>query len=431
MSLAEPIAVSTLKNEIVARKTTKKVLLLGNDDRVVLAVLRGLGRNGVSVHVAWCNPKSPALKSCYVSQFHPIPPYDADSDLWLESLHRVLRGNDFDLVIPCNDFAVVPLQAERERLGRHDNWYLINDEAFRVAFDKGSTSQIAAELGINLPKEFSISPDRCRQISELDELDTIDGQPLRFPVYVKPRSSITQSDVAHKRPAQKIHSPSELATALRNASCNEFPAEGILIQEGFSGIGVGVEVLASEGKILMQIQHRRLRETIDGGSTYRETIAEIPDLSDATEKLVRRLDYTGVGMFEFRYAPDTGEWVFLEINARFWGSLPLAIAAGANFPFALYELIVNGRNDFDSEYRVGTRCRNLIQDFRAYRKQPGETFGIANLLLGRDHLDFFAADDWRPQIATLNEFVGSVIRKILRTAINWRHHVLIFLLMKV
>ena len=163
----------------------------------------------------------------------------------------------------------------------------------------------------------------------------------------------------------------------------------------------------------MQIQHRRLRETIDGGSTYRETIAEIPALSDATAKLVERLDYTGVGMFEYRYDPATGDWVFLEINARFWGSLPLAIAAGANFPFALYDLLVHGRMDVDSNYEVGTRCRNLVKDFRDYRKQPGATFGLGNILLGKDHLDFFARDDWRPQAATLGAFFVSAITKVL------------------
>ena len=130
--------------------------------------------------------------------------------------------------------------------------------------------------------------------------------------------------------------------------------------------------------------------------------------------MVERLRYTGVAMFEFRYSPHSGQWVFLEINARFWGSLPLAIAAGLNFPYALYELLVNHKNAFDPSYKVGTRCRNLIQDIRAYRQHRGERFGWLELLGGRDHLDFLATDDWRPQFVNLGGLVRSVLRKLMR-----------------
>ena len=47
------------------------------------------------------------------------------------------------------------------------------------------------------------------------------------------------------------------------------------------GEGVGIEVLARNGRIVMDLQHRRLRETMDGGSTYRETMPRNRDLVDA------------------------------------------------------------------------------------------------------------------------------------------------------
>ena len=47
MSLAEPLVAPTDEAQTTRRATTGKVLLLGNDDRVILAVARGLGRNGV------------------------------------------------------------------------------------------------------------------------------------------------------------------------------------------------------------------------------------------------------------------------------------------------------------------------------------------------------------------------------------------------
>jgi predicted ATP-grasp superfamily ATP-dependent carboligase len=287
---------------------------------------------------------------------------------------------------------------------------LINDEAFRVAFDKAETSTVAKSLGIKTPREFSFNRDEIREVSRDAEVSNLDGYQLRFPIYLKPRSSITQTDVKNKRTAQRIETAAELAEKLRN----DCPSDGLLMQESFAGVGIGVEVLASDGKVLMQLQHQRLRETIDGGSTYRETIAEIPELTEATAKLVARLNYTGVAMFEYRYCPKTQDWVFLEINARFWGSLPLAIASGANFPFGLYELLVNDRRDFSSSYVVGRRCRNLVTDFRAFRKQKGSKLHLRRFLLGKDHLDFFATDDWRPQLTNLGELAGSLLRKLFQ-----------------
>ena len=360
--LEEPITDAGL----TTRERSQKVLILGNDDRVLLAIARDLGRHGIDVHVAWCDPDSPALLSRYISSFHDLPPYNPNSDDWIEPLNELAASSSFDLVIPCNDYAVVPLQLHRAHLDPRTQWYLINDFAFRVAFDKRQTSRLANELKINVPREFVITPNDLAHGASSTRLALIDRHSIRFPVFVKPRSSITQSDVTNKRAAQPVESPAELARLLGEG----LPADGVLVQERFRGVGIGVEVLASHGRVLMQLQHQRLRETIDGGSTYRKTISEIRELTEATKQLVRRLDYTGVGMFEFRYDLETGAWVLLEINARFWGSLPLAIAAGANFPYSLYEMLVMNRQTFDSNYAVGVRCRNLINDLRAHRQQP-------------------------------------------------------------
>ena len=109
---------------------------------------------------------------------------------------------------------------------------------------------------------------------------------------------------------------------------------------------MGVELLADQGQILFAMQHRRLHETTGFGSAYRETVAVNPELRGACEALMRSLNYTGVAMVEFRVDEATGKWILLEINGRFWGSLPLAAAAGADFPLYLYQLLVDGRREF-------------------------------------------------------------------------------------
>ena len=97
-------------------------------------------------------------------------------------------------------------------------------------------------------------------------------------------------------------------------------------------------------------QHERLHEPPEGGGgTYRKSVPLSPELLKATRRLMKELRYTGVAMAEFKVNPRTGGWVLIEINGRFWGSLPLTIAAGADFPRYLYELMVHGRTGFPRE----------------------------------------------------------------------------------
>ena len=58
------------------------------------------------------------------------------------------------------------------------------------------------------------------------------------------------------------------------------------------------------------------------------------------------LRYTGLIMVEFRINVETDDWALIETNGRFWGSLPLAVAAGVDFPRYLYEMLDRGSDDF-------------------------------------------------------------------------------------
>jgi len=66
-------------------------------------------------------------------------------------------------------------------------------------------------------------------------------------------------------------------------------------------------------------------------------------------------------MVEFKVAPD-GTPYLMEINTRFWGSLQLAIDAGVDFPWLLYQLASGITPDPIPEYNVGVRLRWLLGD---------------------------------------------------------------------
>ncbi|MBV8596118.1 MAG: hypothetical protein JOZ50_07670 [Candidatus Eremiobacteraeota bacterium] len=62
-------------------------------------------------------------------------------------------------------------------------------------------------------------------------------------------------------------------------------------------------------------------------------------------------------MVEFRRNALTGEFAFLEINGRFWGSLPLAIEAGLDFPYYEWQILHNMKPAIPSRYKHNLKVR--------------------------------------------------------------------------
>src|SRR4030095_221723 len=115
------------------------------------------------------------------------------------------------------------------------------------------------------------------------------------------------------------------------------------VRRGVRGGGVGVEMLVDRGEVVLSFAHERIHELplTGGGSTYRRAIAMPDALLEDSQKLMRALGWHGVAMVEYR-AHNGDHWL-MEINGRFWGSLPLAAYAGVDFPKALAELLLQGK----------------------------------------------------------------------------------------
>jgi protein-tyrosine-phosphatase/predicted ATP-grasp superfamily ATP-dependent carboligase len=376
---------------------TGKVLVLGHDSRAFLAAVRSLGRRGLVVHAAWCPQDAPARRSRYIRVLHELPPFSAEDSSWKQALKRLLEREHFDLLIPCEDPTLLPIRAHRAEFEPLVRLALPEDEALEVALDKIRSWELAKNLGIPVPHGAVV-----RDPSDLDRLG------LRPPLVLKPRTTFRFPDLTNRRSVRTFAALPSLRAYLEQDGVQD----AVLLQEFVPGIGVGVEVLANRGEVLVAFQHRRVHEPLTGGgSSYRVSVPLDPRLLEAARALMGALGYTGVAMVEFRVDPSTGRWVFLEINSRFWGSLPLAVACGADFPYYLYGLLVLRERRFPQTYRVGVYARNLTLDLvwlreylRAWRSSqrrslpsPLRVVGeLANLLLLREHNDTLTLDDPAP-----------------------------------
>lgn len=390
----------------------ERVLVLDDDVRVFLAVVRSLGRRGLEVHAAPANFASPALRSRFISVIHRIPPYLAAPDSWVQSMRELIQEHDFRLVIPCSDTMVAILNRHADALGRH-RLAIVEPETIELFTDKHATRTLAQEIGIPVARGRLLSAHEYA-----DDLATEFGLPL----ILKPRSSATAADV-QKRYAQSIADRSALAEALPGAV-----AGGFLCEAYFPGTGVGLSVLARQGRIVRAFQHRRLAEAIEGGSSKRIGEEIDPDLLARVEAMAAAARLDGVAMFEFRQDPATREAVLLEVNPRFWGSLPLALASGADFPAALYDQIVHGSAPAWSAVRLGVEKRDLAGEYdRLLRRLSTIENRVSKLnIAAREALDWlpkmisarifdsWAADDEEPWRMVRNRLLKLTARRIAK-----------------
>ena len=384
-----------------------RVLVLGDDTRGFLATVRSLGRRGVAVHAAPTNFRAPALASRYIVAVHTLPPWMGDGAEWLATIETLLLHR-FDLVIPCNETALLPLQHHRERLGALARLAIPDDAVIATLFDKHATRALAGGLGIPVaPGRLPRPQDNAQAV--LDELGA--------PVVVKPRRSYELGQLDRRGRVQVVHDAALLTQLLPGLTSTNHLLEGF-----FPGQGLGVSLLASRGRVLQAFEHHRVHED-SSGSYYRVSAALSPPLLDACTAIVDALDYTGIGMFEFRRNAESGAWVLLEVNARPWGSLPLPVGLGVDFPWRWYRLLTAGEETAAVAYREGVFGRNLLPDLHATLAEarslgPGSAAAamlgrrileIGRVLTGREIHDVLVRDDPRPAVAELCEALAEML----------------------
>jgi predicted ATP-grasp superfamily ATP-dependent carboligase len=112
-------------------------------------------------------------------------------------------------------------------------------------------------------------------------------------------------------------------------------------------------------------QHLRIREDPPSGgvSVFCQSVTLSPKLADYSVRLLRAMHWEGVAMVEYRYNAEADRAILMEVNGRFWGSLPLALHAGIDFPYLLYRSTLEGVGaPPQCRYKVGVKCRLIAGD---------------------------------------------------------------------
>ncbi|MCL6480329.1 MAG: ATP-grasp domain-containing protein [Firmicutes bacterium] len=324
------------------------VLVTDGDQRATLAVVRSLGRAGIRVVVGHSAAQSLAGSSRYCARRVCYPsPWERPHE-FQQFLQHEMHSGDYRVLLPMTDVTTLLTAPLRAQLPASVCLPMGEEASLRRAQDKAEVVQIAERLGIAVPASFDRPPE--------ESLEAFAAR-LPYPVVIKPRfSRMLRNDGWISGSVRYAQTAEEL-----QRSYAEVAAQGVapLVQEKIEGEGRGVFLLVWSQQLQAAFCHRRLLEKPPwgGASVLRESLPLDESLVEQSFALLRAIGWNGPAMVEYKQDRRDGKLKLMEINARFWGSLQLAIDAGLDFPLLLYRLALGERVAAQFHYRPWVRSR--------------------------------------------------------------------------
>lgn len=337
----------------------KSVLITNGQLRKALSATRSLGGKGISVTVSEETKFNIAGFSKYCKNSVKSPNAKKQPDKYLEWLLDLLNKNPCDVLFPMDDDTMNIVINHYEELKKFVALPIPSIEAYRITSDKGKTTKLAIESGLDCPK--TVLPEDSDDLLELTSN-------MNYPLIIKPRISSGSRGLS-------IVNKSEDLVAIYKKIHKNYPNP--IIQECI-GLGDRYDVCLlfnSDSKLKASFVQKEIRHfpLKMGPSTVQESVW-IPELIEKCMPLMKKLKWYGIVELEFMVDSRTGKIMFMEINPRFWNSLHMAVIAGVDFPILLYKLANNEEFKEVFNYKTGIQCRWLL---------PGD---ILHFLFNRDRL---------------------------------------------
>jgi predicted ATP-grasp superfamily ATP-dependent carboligase len=249
-------------------------------------------------------------------------------------------------------------------------------------------------------------------------------QSMRYPLVLKPSASEELSPDGNLRTSGRPRYATDAAQSLAAFRDVRSRSSSVLVQEFIEGEGTGYFALMHHGEPRAEFAHRRIRDVYPtgSGSAVRVSVAVDPEIRRGSLAILSALRWHGVAMVEYRKKAGSPA-VFMEVNGRFWHSLPLACYAGIDFPALLVQMAERGDIPASGDYPSGIRCRWVLGDFRHLVEvwkglppgYPGSYPGKLRTLLqvltpvpGTYH-DLF---QWRDPLPELGDWLNLVLRLV-------------------
>jgi predicted ATP-grasp superfamily ATP-dependent carboligase len=333
---------------------TFDALVLDAPLRQSLVAVRSLGRRGLAVAAAGALRHAPTFSSRWCRQGVVFSAKEA-TDAYLGTLEDWLERTGARVLISSHDGTIALLRQHRARLGLRTRLAIADERALAVAVNKERTLAVAQRLGLHVPREVLI-----RQVEDVPRA----LEEIGLPAVIKPCESWVQDGREGAWFGPKLVVTAE--EAYRAAAAVTRFNEPVLFQQLLTGRREAVSFLYANGEVRARFAQwaERTRPPLGGESVLRQSIAMPADIGDQAEALVREIDLEGYSEVEFRRDAH-GVPYLMEINPRLSASVEVAVRAGVDFPYLLFQWASGDTVDQVDSYRLGGWMRHLGGDIES------------------------------------------------------------------
>ncbi|QLG50448.1 carboxylate--amine ligase [Natrinema halophilum] len=307
-----------------------------------VACLRSLRPRGVRTIVGSETRTTPAATSGYRDEFVGLPDPVTDLPEYGDALLSLAERSDVQTIIPVREEDIYVLAERKDAFADEIATPWPDFDTLRRVQDRIDLFDAADAAGVAAP-----------ETERLDEWDDWNRETI-----VKPRYTVAAPEyLGPTFDRAEIGSTEYQRPGSRPNQAAEIEKRGHvpLVQERIpDSREFGFFALYDRGDPVATFQHcqRRGWEYCGGPSAYRESV-HIPELETAGRALLGELEWHGLAMVEFLRDPADGEFKLMEINPRFWSSLPFSVRAGADFPYYYWQMAMDERIETGPTYEVG------------------------------------------------------------------------------
>jgi len=318
-----------------------------------LANTRALGKEGIPIIVIDKN-NCIARYSRYCKKFFKCPDYSSIE--FIDFLIKIATKEKLEgwTILPSNDHAVFNIAKNKFELQKYYKLITPDLSVINNIYDKANLLRLAQKLEIPIPRTFfNLSANN------------LENKEISFPLISKGRFGLSFFKTTGKK-VFVSNNYSELQKNLKYLQ-EKIDSDSILNQElipfDSKNRTLSFTAFCIDGQIKTFWIGEKVREhPIRFGTATAAQSTWNDALIESSSVLLKELSYTGVCEIEYLFDPRTKKYILIEINARTWLWVELAIKCGINYPIYIYNYLNNIPTNFPTSYKTNLNWVNIFTD---------------------------------------------------------------------
>jgi predicted ATP-grasp superfamily ATP-dependent carboligase len=307
------------------------VLVVDAGERSAVAACESLARAGYRVGAASSQWPAPAGWSRFCQRRFSLPNPRQDPGRFAAAVAAIAAENGYRTVLPCSEGSLWAIAGNRDHFdGSEVELGLPPADAVARCTDKQELVESAEAAGLGAP-ETAVCGDRVAALAA--------AKRFGYPAVVKPiRTVFEAGGEARHLASALVADAAELEARLGEAG---LPC---LVQRREAGPVVSFAGVFADGRLMASACSRYLRTypLQAGPVAFSRSFTPEPETLTAVARLVAALGWEGIFELE-AIERSPGDFAVLDFNPRIYGSLALAVRAGAPLPAVWADWLLKGR----------------------------------------------------------------------------------------